>query len=196
MEMRMKDRFRCLSYLLVTIAVILSCVKDAYANVIFPAIARQFMVSMVVPSYYSVAMAVLILLIEAFFIHKLFTVNYIISFVISFIINLISSVVGAFLTGAIFGVGGREGILGILGYNNMRLGTYLGMLPGYVLTVLLEGLLLFLIGLMVNLIIKRKISMAACMKTSAIMNFFSYLVIIVGVFIADLVTKGANFKTY
>lgn len=182
--------FRRLFCFLTTIVMLLFYVEEAYANVVFPAIAHQFMVSMVVPSYYSVVMAVMILLIEAFFIRKVLTTNYIISFVISFVINLISSVIGAFLTGAIFGVGGREGIFGILGYSNMRLGTYLGMFPGYVLTVLLEGLVLFLVALL----IRRRSKMTACMKTSAIMNFFSYLVILIGVLAADVITKGASLK--
>ena len=72
----------------------------------------------------------------------------------------------------------------------MRLGTYLGLIPGYVSTVLLEGLLLFLI----TLVIKRKPLMTISMKTSAIMNFFSYMIILFGILIVDFMTKGANFE--
>jgi len=163
----------------------------AYADIVFPAIAHQFMVGMVVPSYYSVIMAVLILLIETFFIQKLFAINYIISFIVSFIVNLISSILGVFIVGFLE-LGTRYICMGLFGYSNMRLGTYLGMIPGYLLTVLCEAALLFQIALM----IKKKVKTTECIKTSAIMNFLSYLIILIGVIIADIVTKGANFKTF
>jgi len=184
-------KLKCLSGLLITVVMVLFCVRDSYANLVFPAVAHQFMVSLVIPSYWSIVMALLILIVETFFIKKLFTVNYIISFIFSFIINAISSIAGAFIV-TFFEFPARKISGGIFAYANMRLGTYVGMVPGYILTVLLEGVLLFLIAL----IMKKKLKMSPCMKTSAIMNCFSYLIIIIGVIIADIMTKGANFKTY
>ncbi|MDD5596107.1 MAG: hypothetical protein PHY94_07710 [Candidatus Omnitrophica bacterium] len=164
----------------------------AYANVVFPAIANQFMISTVVRSYYSVLMAILILFIEAIFIRKLFSINFIWSFIISFVINLLSSIAGMALTGLTFGSGRLTGIAGILGYKNMRLGTYLGLIPGYFLTVILEGCLLILVALVINSKVKR----ASIFKTSMTMNLFSYLVILVGIIIADIATGGKVFNTF
>lgn len=167
-------------------------IGEACANIVFPAISHQFMISMVVRSYYSVVMAVLILIVEAFFIRKLFAVNFIWSFLVSFAINLISSLIGIILTGVLFGKGSLTGIFGVLGYRNMRLGTYLGLVPGYLLTVILEGLLLVLIALLV----RKKLGIRAIFKTSLVMNVYSYIIIALGVLIADIISKGAVFKTY
>jgi hypothetical protein len=184
-------KIKHLLVLFITIVMLLFIGKNSYADIVFPAIAHQFMVSLVVPSYYSVIMAVLVLLVETLFIQKLFTVNYIFSFVISFMINLISSIVGVFVV-SLFEPAMRVIGIGIFGYSNMRLGTYLGMIPGYILTVLLEGVLLFLIAL----VIRKKSEIISCLKVSTIMNFCSYLIILIGIIIADFMTKGANFKTY
>ncbi|MDD4899547.1 MAG: hypothetical protein PHT31_02930 [Candidatus Omnitrophica bacterium] len=164
----------------------------AYANVVFPAIANQFMVSVVVRSYYSVIMAILILFIEATFIRKLFLLNFIWSFIIAFVINFLSSVAGMALTGLSFGSGRLTGIAGILGYKDMRLGTYLGLIPGYFLTVILEWCLLILVAL----IISSKVKRAAIFKTSVLMNLFSYIIIFAGIIIADIATGGQVFKTF
>lgn len=174
-----------INIILITILIILlSSVCNAYANIVFPAIAHQFMVSIVVPSYWSMILAILILIIESLFISKLFRLNFIFSFILSFFINLISSVSGVFITNFFSD--------GIFAYKNMKLGTYLGMIPGYVLTVILEGLLLFLI----SLLIKIKIRLFNCIKTSIIMNLFSYLILLAGILIADFATKGKVFNTY
>ena len=82
--------------------------------------------------------------------------------------------------------------MGVFSYGNMRLGTYLGLIPGYILTVLLEGVVLFLIAR----VIKRKVKIIDCAKTSMFMNFFSYLVILAGIFIVDFFTGGKYFQTY
>ena len=184
-------KLKLLRCFVITALGLLIFVKSSYADLVFPAIAHQFMISLVVPSYYSVIIAVLILLVESFFIQKILVINYIISFIISFIINLISSIAGVFIVTLLEGWT-RDICMGLFGYSNMRLGTYLGMIPGYILTVLLEGVLLFLIAL----IIRNKQKIISCMKTSAIMNCCSYLIILIGVIIADIMTKGANFKTY
>lgn len=164
----------------------------AYANIVFPAIAHQFMVSMVVRSYYSVVMAVLILAIEAFFIRRLFLINFIWCLILAFTINLISSVFGVILTSVFFGRGDLVGISGILGYKDMRLGTYLGLIPGYVITFVLEGFLLALFALL----IKRKLKLTSIFRASIVMNLFSYIVILLGVFIADIATRGQVFRTF
>ncbi|MFA5200469.1 MAG: hypothetical protein WC442_06180 [Candidatus Omnitrophota bacterium] len=185
------NKAKVLKGLLFTFLGILFFTESLYADIVFPAIAHQFMVSLVVPSYYSIVLAVLIILVETFFIQRLFTLNFIISVILSFIINLISSVAGVF-TVIFLEVWTRDICMGIFGYSNMRLGTYLGMIPGYVLTVLLEGILLFLI----TPIIRKKLQIMDCIKTSALMNVCSYLIILIGVALADIITKGANFKTY
>jgi hypothetical protein len=164
----------------------------AYANLVFPAIAHQFMVSAVVPSYYSVLIAVLILIVEAGFIRKLFAVNFFLALSISFVINLISSAVGIFLAAVFFGNGGLEGIMGVLGYKSMRAGTYLGLIPGYVFTVLLEGVLLILMAKL----IKIKIGITSVFKVSAFMNSCSYGIILAGVIISDFLTKGKVFQSF
>ncbi|MBU0547310.1 MAG: hypothetical protein KJ710_03600 [Candidatus Omnitrophica bacterium] len=157
---------------------------NVYANIVFPAIANQFAVSFVVGFYWSVVMALLILFIEAFFIRKLLSLNYFIAFIFSFIINLISSFAGVIITAFTFGHGRN-----IFAYGNMKFGTYLGLIPGYVLTVLFEGLIL---ALCVSLL-KREKRASDCFKISALMNFYSYLILLVGIIAADIMTKGNNF---
>ena len=164
----------------------------AYADLVFPAIAHQFMVSMVVPSYYSIILAVMILAIEAYFIKKLFAVSFVFSFVLSFIVNLISSAAGAFLTTIFFGRGGLEGIMGILGYRDMRFGTYLGLVPGYIFTVILEGFLLILSGKLIN----KETRLKPVFKTSTFMNLYSYAIILISIVFADILTKGKVFRTF
>ncbi|MDD5596135.1 MAG: hypothetical protein PHY94_07855, partial [Candidatus Omnitrophica bacterium] len=123
---------------------------------------------------------------------SLFSMNFIWSFIISFLLNFISSIAGVVLTSLVFGSSRLSGIAGVLGYKNMRLGTYLGLIPGYILTVILEGCLLILIALMVD----NKIKKAAIFKTSVLMNLFSYIIIFIGIIIADIATGGQVFKTF
>ena len=166
--------------------------QKSQADIVFPAIAHQFMVSLVFPSYYSVLLAVLVLLIEGFFIKKYFGKNWIYGLGLSFLINLISSVFGVFVV-TFLEFPTRAMCMGIFGYQNMRLGTYLGMFPGYFLTVLVEWLLLLCWA---KLFSKDKFEPKNLLNLSVMMNFFSYLVLFFGVFIADIVTHGQNFKTY
>ncbi|MCK9573048.1 MAG: hypothetical protein M0R20_01415 [Candidatus Omnitrophica bacterium] len=175
---------------LIAILGVLFFIKNSYADMVFPLISHQFIVRLAVPPYYSIIMAALILLIEVFFIRNLFATSYIISFFFSFIVNLISSIAGVFIIFCL-------DLLVLIGielfsYFTMRLGIYLGIILGYVLTVLLEGVLLFPIAL----VIKKRVKMSSCMKTSAIMNLCSYLIILIGVIITDIFTKGANFQIY
>ena len=165
--------------------------KEAQANLVFPAIAHQFMVSLVVPSYYSVVLAILVLFVEALFIRKFFQRGWIYSFGLSFFVNLTSSIVGVFVVTYLEGMT-REVCRGTFGYSNMRLGTYLGMIPGYFITVVLEGMLLLgsskLFGINLN---TRGIG-----KLSFMMNLCSYTVLFLGILFADLLTGGQSFKTY
>jgi|GEM_PF-1866590 len=184
----MKERNKRMIYFFTVVLILLLISTEAHADVIFPAIANQFMVSAVVPSYWSVVMAIVILSIETFFIKKLLSTGIVSSFAGSVLVNLASSVVGVFISAFAFSAFAS----GIFAYKDMRLGTYLGMIPGYILTVLLEGTLLFMIALM----IKKKVKMIECIRTSALMNFFSYLIILTGVFIADVVTSGGIFKIF
>lgn len=173
----------------IIIAAILSLLlfksANVYADIVFPAIANQFAIAFVVGFYWSVVMALLILFIETVFIKNLLSLNYFTAFIFSFIINLISSVAGVVITAIPFGHGGN-----IFAYGNMKFGTYLGLIPGYILTVLLEGLVLVICVLL----LKREKRALDCFKTSAWMNFCSYLVLLVGIIIADVLTKGNNFN--
>jgi hypothetical protein len=170
---------------LAVLSLLLFKTADVYADIVFPAIANQFAVAFVVGFYWSVVMALLILFIEAAFIKNLLSLNYFTALIFSFIINLISSVAGVIITAIPFGHGGN-----IFAYGNMKFGTYLGLIPGYILTVLLEGSVLVLCALL----LKRKKTALECFKTSALMNFCSYLVLLAGIIIADVMTKGNNFN--
>lgn len=170
---------------------ILICQK-AQANIVFPAIAHQFMVSLVIPSYYSVLLAVLVLLVEAYFIKKFFQKNWIFALGWSFLINFISSIAGVFIV-TFLEYPTRALCMGIFGYSNMRLGTYLGMVPGYFITVLIEWLLLLLLT---KLFFKNKYEPMNLFNLSLIMNICSYLLLLAGIFLADIMTNGQNFKTY
>jgi hypothetical protein len=157
-----------------------------HANIVFPAIAQQFMASVVIRSYWSVVLAALIVIIETIFLKRLLSLNSGFSFLASFAVNLISSVCGIIIVTVlpIYHKGS------ILAYSNMRLGTYLGLLPGYLLTIVLEGLVLVWIARL----IAKKVNISRCMKMSAIMNLISYLILLVGIVIADVMTGGQNFK--
>ncbi len=170
---------------------ILICQK-AQADIVFPAIAHQFMVSLVIPSYYSVLLAIFVLLIEAFFIKRFFQKNWIYGFGWAFLINLISSIAGIFIVTFLEGMT-RDICMGVFGYHNMRLGTYLGMIPGYFITVLMEWLLLLLLT---KLFSKNKYEPRNLFNLSLMMNICSYLLLLAGIFLADIMTNGQNFKTY
>lgn len=160
----------------------------AYANLVFPAIAQQFMVSGIIPAYWSIVMAALILIIETVFIKKLLLLNLFFSFLTSFAVNLLSSVCGIIIVSMLpIHLKGN-----ILSYGNMRLGTYIGLLPGYILTVCLEGLLLIVL----SKIVLKKVKKTTCMRTSMIMNLLSYAVLLMGIFTADILTHGQNFVTF
>ena len=99
--------------------------SNVYADLVFPAVANQFAIAFVVGFYWSVVMALFIVLIEAVFIKNLLSLNYFIAFLVSFIINFISSVTGIIIS-AFFG--GNN----IFAYGNMRFGTYLGLIPAII----------------------------------------------------------------
>ncbi len=128
----------------------------------------------------------MILLIETYFIQELFSCKFIPGFVLSFLINFASSLAGIFLLALPF-VSAN-----VLAYGNMRLGTYLGLVPGYLFTVIIEILLL----LFIVFSLKQKVKNKEVIKVSFIMNFFSYVIIVTGIAIADYLTKGEIFKTY
>jgi len=159
-------------------------VVDAHADVVFPAISKQFAVTLVLGNYWAFLMAVTILAIEAVFIKKLFSCHIVVAFIASFGINFISSFVGILLS--IFSFSGNH----IFAYGNKRLGAYLGMGPGYVMTVIIELIVL----LIVMNALKQKIRFLACLKTSILMNFCSYALLLAGIFIADVLTHGDAFR--
>ena len=159
---------------------------NAYADIVLPAIANQFAVSFALNGEgwgCSIIIGILILIVEAFFIKKLLFLSFSSAFGYSFAINLASSFVGILITS--FAFSGKN----IFAYGNMRFGTYLGMIPGYVFTVLIEGLLLILC----SALLKRSNKVSECFKTSVIMNFCSYLILLVSLIVADFLTKGQNF---
>ncbi len=162
---------------------ILFSASVARANIILPAVANQFAVSFVVSFYWSVLLALAILSIETLFIRNCLSIKIAASFFVSFLLNFASSVAGVFIMSMTF-------VIPVFQYENMRLGTYLGMVPGYLLTVLLEGIILLLIVW----IFRKKKTAAGVMKVTAIMNFFSYLLILTGVLLADVLTGGKNFQ--
>lgn len=155
------------------------------ANIVFPAISHQFMMTMVTAQY-SVLLAAVILAVETFFIKKILNIGVFVSFLFSFLVNLVSSFVGVMLTAVLFGRSGS----GIFGYSNMRLGTYIGLIPGYMLTVVIEWLILFFLVKAAD----KNVRAGTVFKSSLIMNFFSYCVIFLGVAAADLITKGEIFN--
>lgn len=182
-----------ISILLTTGFVCLLC-ESAQADLVFPAIVNQFMISGVVPSCYSVILAILVLLIESYFLNKFWNKNWFVSFVLAFMINLLSSIAGIFILMRYwFLFIPREITSGIFEYTNMRLGTYLGMIPGYFLTVLVEWILLMLLA---KIFFRGKSGLKPLLKLSATMNAFSYLILLLGIAIADILTKGQNFKSF
>ncbi|MBF0387532.1 MAG: hypothetical protein HQL20_06715 [Candidatus Omnitrophica bacterium] len=109
------------------------------ADLVLPAIANQFAVSFAFIGagwWCSIIVGLLIVLVEAHFVKRLLTIKLPLAFVLSFMINFVTSVVGIMI--AAFAFSGQN----IFAYGDMRFGTYLGMIPGYVFTVLIEGLLL------------------------------------------------------
>ena len=72
------NKLKLLRRFFITALGVLFFVRNSYANIVFPAITHQFMISAVVRSYWSIVMAISILIIETFFIQKLFAINYII----------------------------------------------------------------------------------------------------------------------
>ena len=171
----------------------LSCIcQQAWADIVFPAIAHQFMVSLVVPGYYSVALAISVVFTEAFFIKRFFQRGWVYGLTLSFLINLVSSIAGVFIVSFLEAMT-RNVCRGIFGYSNMRLGTYLGMIPGYFITVVLEGGLLLIWA---KLVYKNKFTAKGLVSLSSAMNLCSYLILALGILLANIATHGKNFKTY
>ena len=175
---------RILATMLFSIATIYAV--DAHADIVFPAIANQFAVTFVIGFYWSILIALLILVIETFFIKKLLNLNIFPTIVFSFGVNLLSSIAGVLI--ASFAVHGKN----IFAYGNMRFGTYLGMIPGYGFSVLIEGLLLIVCASL----LKRSVSLSNCLKISASMNLCSYMLLLLSIFIADFVSKGQVFNIH
>jgi hypothetical protein len=173
--------------IIVILLFLLGLSSEAYANIVFPAISHQFTITVIIGRSPSLFVAILILLVEAMFIKKLLSMAFLKAFALSFLVNLITSVIGFFLLSFAFSGSGH-----IFTYGNMKLGTYLGLIPGYILTVLIEGFLIKLLPL----IRRKNIGFKSAFKTVAIMNAASYAIIFASVLIADLVTKGGCFKTY
>lgn len=163
--------------------------KETQADVVFPAIAHQFAASLVIPSYYSILLAIFVLLIEVYFIKKFFLITFLYGFGLSFLINLFSSILGLVIVTFLESLT-REICMGIFSYSNMRLGTYLGMIPGYGITVLIEWLMLLTWA---KLFCRNKFEPKNLFKLSLIMNFCSYLVLLFGILMADIITHGRSF---
>lgn len=174
-----------------TVLFVVFLCEKAQADIVFPAIAHQFAVSLVIPSYYSILLAVAVLIIEGFFIKRFFIKNWFYSLGLAFLINFASSILGVFIV-SFLEFFTRSICMGIFGYANMRIGTYLGMMPGYVITVLVEWLLLLNWTL---LRCKNRFESKNLFKLSLMMNFSSYLILLLGIFLADILTHGKNFIT-
>ena len=167
-------------YFLLFVSMCILIPEYAFADMILPAIVYQFLGAGFGPSAFPIALA--ILFIEAYFIKRLLTVRNIPAFIVSFWVNLISSAVGLVVLWTFFAKG-------MFGWDNMKLGVYIGMIPGYILTVMFECMLLIIAGL----ILRKKLSIEASLKISLEMNFYSYALLTVTVLVADLVTKGRFF---
>ena len=173
--------------ILFVLMALLFSTQMAYADIVLPAIANQFVVMFAFAGagwWCAIIVAFLILIVETFFIKKLLSLNSSSAFGYSFAINFVSSVAGLVITLIPFSSGKN-----IFAYGDMRLGTYLGMIPGYVITVLIEWLLL----IWCSEALKRNNKKFDCFKTSGGMNFCSYLILLVSLIIADVLTKGQNF---
>jgi hypothetical protein len=166
-------------------AFFLTDATDAFANLVFPAIANQFAVAFVLGSLWAALIALAILIVETLFIKKLLSCGFLSAFGDSFFVNLASSFLGIFIFGIFLGSG-----KGIFAYGNMRLGTYLGLVPGYVLTVLIEGLLLMACAML----LRRRLKVPDFFKVSALMNLCSYLILLASIMAADILTNGQNFN--
>ena len=177
---------------LVLVSLLVSICRQAEANLVFPAIAHQFMVSAVVPGYYSVVLAILIVFAEAFFIKRFFQRGWVYGLILSFLINLFSSIAGVFIVTSLEGMT-RNISMGIFGYADMRLGTYLGMIPGYLITVVLEGFCLLGWTILVR---RELLATRRLVNLPFLMNLVSYLILSLGILAADIATNGQNFKTF
>lgn len=165
---------------------------SAEADIVFPAIAHQFIISMVVPFYYSVFLALAVLIIEGYYIKKFLGRGWFLSFIFAFVINAISSFAGVFIV-THFEFITRKIVGGFFGYQNMRWGTYIGMFPGYFLTVVIEWIVLVFIT---KLFSQSKMEWRGLLRLSTGMNVYSYLILLLGIIIVDILTKGENFKTF
>ncbi len=158
---------------------------QAYADIIFPAIVRQFSITFVVGWCASIAIAFLIVLSETFFLKKLLHYKTLPTFLLSFIINFISSLAGFFLLFFPSDLNGH-----ILMYGNMRLGVYLSLPIGYLLTVMVEFLTLAMF-----FILKKNLTLKSLLKTTTIMNAFSYLILLCAIIFADIISHGKCFQS-
>ena len=166
---------------LIAVAVFLSVSKNAYANIMVPPVMHQFM-SFHWLGLFSIFIGIAIIIIESFFIRKLLSTKSYRSFQISFFINAASTLLGPvlmyFFYSALYFYGIPFG-----SYDKET--TWLAFIPGYVLTIIVEGLMLAQYAW----IIKKEIQIKEVFKTATVMNFFSYLILMVTFAISPFVAK-------
>jgi hypothetical protein len=162
----------------------------AQSNVVFGNALHEFSVSLIAPLYYLILLAIFVLFAEGYFIKKFFFKKILYGFGLAFLINFFSSILGVFIVNFLNFL--TRHICGLFfGYSTMKLGTYIVMIPGYVITVLAEWLLLLVWA---KLFCKNKFEPKNLFKLSLIMNFCSYLVLLLGIFLVDIITHGQNFE--
>lgn len=132
--------------------------------------------------WFSILSVALVITVEAYCIKKLLSTTFRAACGWSFIINAITSCMGFFLL--FFPLPFLDYAAKILG--EWFAGVFFGLLPGYILTVAVEGLLL--IGC--SAILKRGRKAFDCYKTSVVMNFYSYLFLASSLIIAEFIKWG------
>lgn len=149
--------------------------RDAYANIVMPLVYYQFKFIDFLGRVWSVVIILLILTIETYFIRKLYQRNLLFCFVIACLANLLSCLFGIFVFSC-----------AIQSFNRFSQGEflfstwgiYVSFVPGYLLTVAIEWLILML---PLSFRINEKKKMGRSLKTSVFMNLYSYLLLVAAV---------------
>jgi len=169
---------------LIAIVAFLFISKDAYANIMVPSVMHQFM-SFHWLGLFSIFVGVTIITIESFFVRKLLSIKRFRAFRISFFINAASTLLGPILIYFFYSALSFYGLPFNYDFYSKEEVTWQAFIPGYVLTIIVEGLIL----LQYVWIIKREIQIKEVFKTALIMNFFSYLILMIVFAISPFVIK-------
>lgn len=160
-------------------------IANAYADISLPVVVGKFITLPFESRGWlcSIIVVILIIAIETFFVRKLLSLSFLSGFRFTFIINFVSSLFGFIITSIPIYYTKHPPPY----HDNMEL-FIMGMVPGYLITVLLEGLIL--IACSSGLQLRNRTF--DCFKTSALMNFFSYLILLASVIIFDLLIQMHN----